>query len=111
MGLAEAFLLASGLAYFYALALPDPCTHTLSKAQERVLFLALGVAVILSLVLRLRVVYLLLGVVYVSAAGSSYLGHMQWRVKWKEGASDAAQMCMWAWDLAISITFLYLSLG
>ena len=99
----DAFLLASSLAYFWAALLPNSATGR-SKAVEIVGFTIAGSAILLNtLYFDNSAVWILLGAIYVLACLLSYLGYMKWWVLWSADVCEAAQMCMWAWDLAIAV--------
>jgi hypothetical protein len=43
-----------------------------------------------------------MSIIWTVYAGMSYLGYVKWNILWKKKASDAAQMFMFTWDLAIA---------
>ena len=103
MNVVDAFLLASGIAYICAALLPNPSTQY-TKKLELPGFLILGALMILNvIILDFPLFWLLLGILSVLDCVVSYLGYIKWNVLWKEEPSDAAQMAMWAWDLAIAV--------
>jgi hypothetical protein len=100
--LAESLLLASGIAYLYGVAWPRPLMDK-PLILEKLGYLACAVLILGNLlILRSRLLWLVLGAVYVGLSLASYTGSVVWRVGWGD-ASEAAQMCMWLWDLAIAV--------
>ena len=108
MSLPEALLTLSGLAYFAFAAVPEPCTHQMSKSVERVVFLLAGLLVLVGP--HFPVLCFPMGICYVLALSLSYLGYVTWRVRWSYKPENMVQMAMWLWDLAISLCFFVLSL-
>lgn len=103
MEFVDAFLLVSSLAYLWLVLLPYSATGR-SKVLEIIGFaMAGGVIFLNTFYFDSSVVWVFIGAFYVLASLLSYLGYIEWRVRWGEGFSELAQMCMWAWDLAIAI--------
>jgi len=103
MDFIDAFLLVSSLAYFWATLLPNSATGR-SKAVEIVGFTIIGSAILLNtFYFANSTAWILLGATYVLASLLSYLGYIEWNVLWRQDVSEAAQMCMWAWDLIIAV--------
>ena len=106
MNLVDAFLLVSGVAYLVAVLLPKPIVKVpnLSGLLENCIFLFFGLSILLNLaVYDQEYVWVALGIMETVNCGLTFLGHQQWNVLWKTEASDAAQIAMWAWDLAIAV--------
>lgn len=112
----NAFLLASGIAYYCCLPLPKPCTKNIKNIWvEKLGLFLLGTAILVNL-LKFNVSWgwLVMGMFWTFSAVASYLGYMQWNVLWiKEcpkkktlPVSDAAQMTMWLWDILIAVSCL-----
>ena len=108
MSLPEAFLVLSGLAYFAFAAVPEPCTHQMSKRVERVVFLLAGLLVLAGP--HFPVLCFPMGVCYVLALSLSYLGYVTWRVRWSTEPDSVVQAAMWLWDMGIALSFFLLSL-
>lgn len=104
MGVREAFLLASGIAYLWILILPKPCTKQKSLVLERMGMAAAGMLILSNLLwLKLPLLWLAIGVLYVGACLFSYFGYVEWRVQWQKETSSGVQMAMWLWDLGIAL--------
>ena len=111
MDFASSFLLASGIAYYCAIVLPQPSVkNNISRNFERLWMSLIGTIIILLVLLsKLRIFnawwcWAILGIFYVMAAMLSYLGYTKWNVLWRNDVSDEAQMCMWLWDLGIAVS-------
>jgi len=99
----DAFLLASSLAYFWATLLPDSVTGR-SRVSEIIGFTIAGSAILLNtFYFNNSLAWILIGALYVLASLLSYLVYIQWGFFWMAEGSEAAQMCMWAWDMAIAV--------
>ena len=99
--------MVSGIAYFIMAALPNPAIKNVNKTYERIIFLILGTALTTSPIwspVASWLVWLLIGAIYSMAATLSYIGKVQWNVLWQDNTSNAAQMCMWLWDIAIALS-------
>lgn len=105
MNLIDAFLLVSGIAYLAAAVFPKPLLKhpKMHPAYEVAIFGTLGITIIVNLMTSSYNVWVLLGIIETIACGMTFLGHQQWNVLWKTEASDAAQLAMWVWDLAIAV--------
>jgi len=107
MNLNIAILVLSGIAYFVLAMLSQPAIKNLEKKPERIIFLILGTALVTSPIwspVASWLVWLLIGAIYSMAATLSYIGKVQWNVLWQDNVSNAAQMCMWLWDIAIALS-------
>ena len=125
MSLIEALLVASAVAYFWGIILPEASTNfgLEHRRLERLCFLAFGVGLLVAVYPSgfdwLRRPYLLvLGIVYVGAALCSYIGYVRWKPVWIDrdtfmagAVSVPVQMVMFMWDMAISVGVFLLWLG
>lgn len=103
MEFVDAFLLASSLAYFWVILLPNSVTGR-SRITEIIGFTTMGAALLLNtFYFGSSIAWLIIGGFYVLASLLSYLGYVEWWVLWRADVSEAAQMCMWAWDMAIAV--------
>lgn len=116
MKLIEAFLNATAFAYLasslYAF-LNRPALDGMQYNRQGVIYGILFGAIYLSMKVEISIIYFILGIFYSFATVSSFIGWPQkWMAYWKtephEG-SDTAQIGMAAWDLALSVSFFYLS--
>jgi hypothetical protein len=123
MSLLEAFLMVTAFAYlacvFFTLVGKPPLFEIDDYQQAVFYFLAFFVIWIVAAppfsISWPPQVYSLLGALYAFAAIGSFIGYPQrWMAYWRknpEDGSDSGQIGMAFWDLAISISFLYLSLA
>jgi len=99
---ADSLLYVSAIAYFIALLLPKPAIKNIPFWAEKIGYFLSGLLLILNLTFNIRILWLAMSIMWTVFAGMSYLGYIRWNVLWKKGVSDAAQMLMFAWDLAIA---------
>ena len=102
--LLDAFLIASSVAYLLLLVSPKPATWIKSPVLEKLLFGIMGTLILTNLFyFDFSLSWFGLVVLYVAGCLWSYVGYLKWRVFWKGGMSEAAQMAMAFWDLMISV--------
>ena len=117
MSLVEAFLLATSAAYlacFIYTAMGWPPLIGMGKRVQMVFYwIAFLIFVFVSWNTRVFALNFILGVFYGFAAMGSFIGWPQrWAAYWKdnpEEGSDAGQIGMALWDLALSVCFFYLA--
>jgi hypothetical protein len=99
----DSFLYATALAYLAALLLPRRALRNVPMWAERLGFLLCGLLLLANLTFGMGVLWAAMCALWILFAEMSYLGYAQWNVLWRKDASDAAQMFMSAWDLAVAI--------
>ena len=116
MNLIEAFLNATAFAYLAAALysfLGRPALDNIEFAIQGIIYSILFGAIHISMKIEISIFYFLLAIFYSFATVSSFIGWPQkWMAYWKKDpheGSDTAQIGMAAWDLALSISFFYLS--
>jgi hypothetical protein len=99
---ADSFLYVSAIAYLAAFTLPKPTLRNVSLWKEKFGFLACSILLLGNLTFNIRILWVLMCVFWTFSAVMSFLGYEQWNVLWRKDVSDAAQMFMSAWNLAIA---------
>lgn len=104
MNLPHALLIASAAAYLTAVSVPISFQKNLGIATEKALYLLLAALLLTNtLILDLEVLWAAMGALWSFAAVLSFIGVQKWNVKWRPDVSDAAQVFMAGWDLAIAV--------
>jgi len=124
MSFVEAFLIMTAFAYlacmFFTLVGKPPLFKVNTHSQIIFYFIAFITLLFSVVPLPFSIpwpseVYFLLGALYSFATVGSFIGYPQrWMAYWRiipEKGSDAGQIGMAFWDLAVSISFFYLSFG
>ncbi len=116
MILVRAFIFATAWAYlacaFYTILGKPPMVGVAIRIQLAIYLCAFVVFLYVSYYPYIMILNLLLGVLYGFAAIGSFIGFPQrWSAYWKnnpEEGSDAGQIGMAIWDLALAVAFLSL---
>lgn len=116
MNLVLAFIFATAWAYLacliYTLLGKPPLVNIDTRLQVTFYLCAFGVFLYVSYYPYIMILNLLLGVLYGFTTIGSFIGWPQrWAAYWKENpekGSDAGQIGMALWDLALSVAFLSL---
>lgn len=116
MNLIEAFLNATAFAYLAASLyafLGRPALDGIQANRQGIIYLLPSTIIYLSTKIEISIVYFILGIIYSFATIGSFIGFPQkWMAYWKKDpneGSDIGQIGMSFWDLALAITFFYLS--
>jgi hypothetical protein len=98
----NSLIYVSAIAYLTALFLPKPATKNIPFWIEKIMYLASGLLLLLNLTFNIHMLWLIMSVIWTVYSGMSYLGYVEWNILWKKKTSDAAQIFMSTWDLAIA---------
>ena len=107
----SSFLVVTAVSYYMGVVLPESVVRDMNRVLERVEMFASGSLLLAGLFFNVPWLWFIMGVVWTVFAGLSYLGYVKWNVLWMrecpqrktDPVSDAAQMFMAAWNLAIAV--------
>jgi hypothetical protein len=119
MILVRAFLMSTSTAYLACClysTLGKPALSGVNKTLQEFFYLLMVVLIgFVAFMPSIQILNLVLGVVYAFASVGSFIGWPQvWMAYWKEypeEGSDAGQIGMALWDLALSISFFLIALA
>ena len=109
MGIIDAFLLFTIINYYIGALIYRRLVKVkimnFSIIKEKIAFVIQGTMLLLNLLLDIKVLWFIYGILWSAEAGLSYLGEVEWIVKYERNSvSEAAQIAMWMWDALIAIS-------